>query len=208
MLEMQTLSVGNFQSNCYLIAASESRKGVLIDAGAQAEDILHWLNLVRITHILITHGHHDHTGALTSVRQALNIPVGVCPVDSETFGIEMDFALHDRDIIPIGENQLEVIHIPGHTHGSVAFRWVEAGETPRAVVGDAIFPGGPGHTRSPSDLALSLDSLACTVFTWPDESILYPGHGDPTTVGAERAAFEELHARKLPRDLCGDVTWR
>ena len=93
--------------------------------------------------------------------------------------------------------------VPGHTPGSVCLRL-----DGRAVVGDAIFPGGPGHTRSPEALAQSLVSLGLTVFTWPDETELYPGHGTPTTVGAERPAFEQFLQADHPPDLCGDVSWR
>jgi glyoxylase-like metal-dependent hydrolase (beta-lactamase superfamily II) len=77
----------------------------------------------------------------------------------------------------------------------------------RAIVGDAIFPGGPGHTASPDALQTALLSLQRTVFTWPDDTIFYPGHGDPGSVGEVRPAFQEFLARPRPADMCGDVTW-
>ena len=88
------------------------------------------------------------------------------------------------------------------SQGSVCLRF-----DARAIVGDVIFPGGPGHTSTPEELNQSLASLQRTVFTWPDETTLYPGHGQPTTVGQERAGFEAFLARPRPADLCGDVTW-
>jgi hydroxyacylglutathione hydrolase len=77
----------------------------------------------------------------------------------------------------------------------------------QTVVGDVIFPGGPGHTATPEALAQSIVSLGQTVFTWPDTTELHPGHGGATTVGAERPAFEQFIAAELPPDLCGDVSW-
>jgi glyoxylase-like metal-dependent hydrolase (beta-lactamase superfamily II) len=77
-----------------------------------------------------------------------------------------------------------------------------------AVVGDAIFPGGPGRTESPEALEQALAGLERTVFTWPDETALYPGHGEPTTVGRERPGFEAFLAAPRPAGLYGDVTWK
>jgi hydroxyacylglutathione hydrolase len=208
MLALRVKPVGEYQSNCYVVLDPGNGQGVLIDAGDAAEEILSFVEGVEITHILITHGHRDHVGALEAVRQALGVPVGIHPADVDNFNLESDFLLQERDSVPIGEDRLEIVHIPGHTPGSVALRVIDGSQTERAVVGDAIFPGGPGHTRTAADLAISLDSLARTVFTWDDGVTLYPGHGGPTTVGEEREAFEQLHAQPLPPDLFGDVTWR
>ncbi len=106
------------------------------------------------------------------------------------------------------QDTLGIVHLPGHTPGSIGLQLIEESNFKRVVVGDAIFPGGPGQTSTPADLGLSLDTLARTVFTWPDSTELYPGHGVHTTVGAERAAFEAFRAKPLPPDLYGDVSWR
>jgi glyoxylase-like metal-dependent hydrolase (beta-lactamase superfamily II) len=117
--------------------------------------------------------------------------------------LRANFSLGDGMQIELGHGHLNIRHVPGHTPGSVCLRLDRC-----ALVGDAIFPGGPGHTVSPDALAQSLESLERTVFTWPDDTELFPGHGGPTTVGAERAAFVRFVATELPSDLCGDVTWR
>jgi glyoxylase-like metal-dependent hydrolase (beta-lactamase superfamily II) len=96
-----------------------------------------------------------------------------------------------------------VVHVPGHTPGSVCLRLGK-----QVIVGDAIFPGGPGHTTSPEALTQSLESLARRVFRWPDATELFPGHGSSTTVGAERESFEAFLAAERPANLCGDVAWR
>jgi glyoxylase-like metal-dependent hydrolase (beta-lactamase superfamily II) len=208
VLELKTLSVGEYQSNCYLLLTPKAQQGILIDAGDQAQEILRFVGALEITHILITHGHIDHVAALEVVREALGAPVGIHPADVDAFGLRPDFHLADGDTIGLMGEELQVSHVPGHTPGSVTFGLIERGEIQQAIVGDAIFPGGPGHTKTPQDLVTSLDSLAKTVFTWGDEVVLYPGHGDSTTVGDERAAFEAFRSGPLPADLCGDVTWR
>lgn len=207
MLRLEVMTVGPYQMNCYLVVDQESLRGVLVDPGAQPERILQCTGSTSVTHILLTHGHPDHVGALDEVRRALGAPVGLHPADADEFAIEADLFLRGGDEIEIGGDVLRVVPIPGHTPGSVALLLIEGGQGRRAIVGDAVFPGGPGHTRTPEALALSLDSLQKTVFSWPDETVLFPGHGASTTVAAERPGFEKLRSGPLPPDLCGDVTW-
>ena len=207
MIELRVLSVGEYQTNCYLLVEAESCEGVLVDPGDEAQEILDWIGNTSITNILLTHGHPDHVGALQTVRQSLGVKVGIHPADAETFSIQADFELSQGDTFRLGETYIEVVHVPGHTPGSVALKLIEAEGFQHALSGDAIFPGGPGHTKTPEALATAIESLTRTVFTWPDSVRLHPGHGESTTVGAERAAFEAFWDKSLPPDLCGDVTW-
>ncbi len=208
MLELKVHPVGEYQSNCYLLVSPKTHQGILIDAGDDAQEILRFVESLEITQILITHGHDDHVNALEIVRGALDAPVGIHPADVDEFGLRPDFLLEGGDVFDFAGEEIRVSHVPGHTPGSVIFGLSDRVEIQRAIVGDAIFPGGPGHTETHQALLTSLDSLARTVFTWRDEVILYPGHGEPTTVGEERAAFEAFRAGLLSPDLCGDVTWR
>jgi glyoxylase-like metal-dependent hydrolase (beta-lactamase superfamily II) len=207
MINFQKKTIGKYQTNSYLVISSDNKNAVLVDPAAQADDLFAWCQGYDIKMILLTHGHSDHVGALEDMRKRLNIPVGIHPLDAAHFKLKSEIDLNDGERIQIGEDSLGVVHIPGHTPGSIALR-PKADEVEWVIVGDAIFPGGPGHTRTPQDLITSLDSLARTVFTWDDEIELYPGHGDSTTVGAERASFETMRKGSLPADLCGDVTWR
>ena len=207
MIDLCILTVGEFECNCYLLVGAGGKLAVLIDPGDQPDDILHLVGSRQVTQILITHGHIDHIGGLEAVRRVLGAPVGIHPADAEAYHLQPDFYLEGGDSLNLDGEKLEIVHIPGHTPGSVALRLIERGQFQRAIVGDAIFPGGPGYTATPQDLATSLASLARTVFTWDDEVILYPGHGGPTTIGTERAAFESFSVKPLPPDLYGDVTW-
>lgn len=208
MLELQQKTLGEYETNCYLLIDSNSQEAVLIDVPARAETILAWVAPYNIKLIALTHGHADHVGALDRVQRALAIPAGIHPADAREFGIKVEQELKHGASIRLGQADLEIIHIPGHTPGSVAIKIVEQEIIRFSIVGDAIFPGGPGHTSSNQALRQILDGLAGTVFTWPDEVRLYPGHGNATTVGDERIAFEAFHRNPLPPELYGDVAWR
>jgi glyoxylase-like metal-dependent hydrolase (beta-lactamase superfamily II) len=188
--------------NCYVVRCPATAQLAIVDPGADAQRILETIGGAAVCCILLTHGHPDHVGALEVIREATAAPVGLHPADAQAFGIQGDFFLAEGALVDVGRGQVSVVHIPGHTPGSVALRLKR-----QALVGDAIFPGGPGHTTSPAALAQSLDSLARTVFAWPDNTELYPGHGGHTTVGAERPAFQHFLAAEQPRDLYGDVRW-
>jgi hydroxyacylglutathione hydrolase len=202
MLTLQTLPVGEYGTNCYLLTCPKAGRALLVDPGADPDAVLALCEGVQVTRILLTHGHFDHLLALSQVREALAVPVGIHPADVTAFDVVADFGLRDGMRLGVGRHFVRVVHVPGHTPGSVALRFDR-----RAVVGDVVFPGGPGHTETPEALQALLLSLQRTVFTWPADTLLYPGHGDPTTVGAERPAFQEFLARPRPPSLCGDVTW-
>jgi glyoxylase-like metal-dependent hydrolase (beta-lactamase superfamily II) len=202
MLELDILPVGPYGTNCYLLTCPRTDQALLVDPAGDPDRLLAACQGKQVTRILLTHGHFDHLMALSHMQEALGVPVGIHPADAAEFGVDADLALQDGMRLGVGRQFLRVVHIPGHTSGSVALRFDR-----RALVGDAIFPGGPGATRSPQALQTSLLSLQRTVFTWPDDTHFYPGHGDSGTVGAVRPAFQKFLARPRSPDLCGDVTW-
>ena len=203
MLQLKIQPVGEYATNCYLLTCTRTGRALLVDPGGDPDQVLALCEGSRVTRILLTHGHFDHLLGLDVVRAALGVPVGAHPADADEFGIAVDFELRDGMRLRVGRHVVRVVHVPGHTPGSVALRFDR-----RAVVGDAVFPGGPGHTDTPEALQILLLSLQRTVFTWPDDVLLYPGHGTPTTVGAERPSFQAFLARPRPSDLCGDATWQ
>ncbi|MBN1178244.1 MAG: MBL fold metallo-hydrolase [Anaerolineae bacterium] len=203
MLELTTLRVGEYGTNCYLLTCPRTHRGLLVDPAADPDAVLEMCRRVYVTRIVLTHGHHDHYAlGLGRVQATIHAPMGMHPADAEAFGIHPDFPLEDGRILRVGHFPVKVVHIPGHTPGSIALHFDR-----RAIVGDAVFPGGPGHTQTAAALEQSLFSLQRTVFTWPNDTTFYPGHGDPGVVGDVRPAFQAFLARHRPADLYGDVTW-
>jgi len=196
------LAVGPYDTNCYVLICPTGGESIIVDPAAEGERILQEVEGTTVKYILLTHAHLDHVGALAEVRETTGAPLGVHPADARHFGVDADFDLADGDVLEWGDCQLRVVHTPGHTPGSVCLILDE-----RVLVGDTIFPGGPGHSANPEAFEQILATLQEVVFTWPDETELYPGHGTATTVGRERPAFEAFLQKPRPDRLCGDVTW-
>ena len=198
--QLVALPLGEWSTNCYvLIGGGES---IIVGPAAEPERILAAVEGTAVRAILLTHGHLDHVQALDAVLQASGAPLGLHPADEAEFGVVGDFDLNDGDVLMLGGGELTVAHTPGHTPGSVCFRFGRC-----AIVGDTLFPGGPGHSRTPEALAQILASLQDKVFTWPDGTAFHPGHGEGSTIGAVRPAFEAFMARLRSPGLCGDVEW-
>jgi len=208
VLNLRVKSVGVDQANCYLIVDGNTKVGILVDPGAEGIALIEWIDDVSIQTILVTHAHPDHVGALEYVQRELGVDVGMHAADAKAFSQRPDYFLSDGQTIKLGDSHLQVVGLSGHTQGSIGFHILDVSTPPHVLVGDAIFPGGPGHTTSPADLEVALEILARTVFTWSDETILFPGHGEPTTVGTERNLFEAFYATPRSPELFGDVSWR
>jgi glyoxylase-like metal-dependent hydrolase (beta-lactamase superfamily II) len=188
--------------NCYLVTCPRTGATAIVDPGADAATILAAVGDTRVEVILLTHGHPDHVGALEEVQAATDAPVAFHPAEAESVPLPASFELHDGDAVELGKCRLQVIHVPGHTPGSVVFL---AGQ--QLIAGDTLFPGGPGHTDTPADFQQILTSIRTRLFALPDDTVVHPGHGPPTTISQARAEYAVFAAREHPPDLCGDVTW-
>lgn len=202
-LKLIKQEVGPWPMNAYTLIDEAAETSAIIDPGADAGDILSLVAGTRAAAIIITHGHADHVGALEEIRSATNAPVYLNPLDADGFKLSFDTPLWDGLSIPVGNHQVQAIHTPGHTPGMTC---LDLGDE-RILVGDTIFVGGPGKTWSAKDFATTMETMQQIVFTWPDETRFFPGHGPSGTIGEERPAFESFVARGWPRKLHGDVTW-
>ena len=143
------------------------------------------------TAILTTHGHWDHIGAVDPVRVDISTFHFACTRPIRKSPTNAGSRLGDGEIIKVGSVDLEIIHTPGHTPGSVCVLGPGV-----LLTGDTLFPGGPGATRFPhSDFDLIMESLTNRLFTKPDSMPFFPGHGAPSTLGAERPSLEVWQAR-------------
>src|SRR5579871_6114269 len=186
--EVKSLSVGSMDNNVYILTCPATGKRVLIDPANEADAILDALGTPDIEYILLTHGDRDHWQALDEVRKATGAPVGIHPADVPMLeGRKVDFEINEGDVIRFGEAELQVFHTPGHTAGGICFY-----SAPVLIAGDTLFPGGPGNTkRDGGDFPLIMDGIQKKLFILPDETIVYPGHGISTTIGAERPHAQE-----------------
>lgn len=201
-IRIQRLVVGQPQTNCYLLVCARTLESVILDPGAEPARILEAIKPTTPRYILFTHGHRDHTGALEEIQWRLSLPVGVHPADAVQLPMVPDLLLEDGGLVKFGLVELKVLHLPGHTPGSVAF---SVGG--RLLSGDTVFPGGPGRTRSLEDFQTIMASIRDKILPLPETTRVLPGHGAGTTVEEVRRGFASLVQRQDVAVLCGDVTW-
>lgn len=192
-IEIHKVVVGPYANNVFVLRCRHTGASVLIDAANEHERLLQLCQRLGVTRVLETHGHHDHIGAVTQMREA-GYEVAVTSQDAPMLkDVGYDVFLDDAEVIEVGKVRLHAIHNPGHTPGSISFR-VEG--SPVLFSGDTLFPGGPGATKFPGgDFATIIDSIDHKLFTLPANTVVMPGHGVDTTIGNERPALAEWVAR-------------
>ena len=196
---IEKLEVGPFASNCYIVGAESNKEAIIIDPGADANKILERVKELglEVKHIVLTHGHVDHVGALKEVKEATEAEVAIHADDaaslhgrslSNMFGLffppppPADRLLKGGDSIDIDDLHFLVLHTPGHTTGGICL----LGE---GVVfsGDTLFNFGIGRFDMPGgDGNQLMDSIHTKLMVLPDNTVVYPGHGPETTIGTER----------------------
>jgi glyoxylase-like metal-dependent hydrolase (beta-lactamase superfamily II) len=193
-------SVGPMNNNAYLITCSQTGETLLLDAANDATVLLELVERYAPTLSLIvtSHQHPDHWQALAEVAKATGAPTAAHRLDADPLPVTPDRILADGDTIEIGELRFDVIHLQGHTEGSVALALggPAAGDAVHLFTGDCLFPGGVGKTWRPGDFERLLGDVTTKVFdVYPDSTVVYPGHGDDTKLGNERPHLAEWRER-------------
>jgi glyoxylase-like metal-dependent hydrolase (beta-lactamase superfamily II) len=201
-VRIDRLKLGPFDTNSYIVTCPLTGDSVLVDAPAEASEILKASKGTHPRYILITHNHGDHIGALSELKSKLRIPIGAHRLDAKGLPLRPDILLEEGGKVPYGDIDLKVLHTPGHTPGSLCFL---VGK--HLISGDTIFFGGPGKTKSPTDLKLIIESITHKLFVLPDDTTIYPGHGDSTLLRKEKENFAIFSSRSHDPNLCGDVLW-
>ncbi|MFE5284660.1 MBL fold metallo-hydrolase [Nocardia sp. NPDC056611] len=193
------MSVGGMDNNTYLVQCAATGATLLIDAANEAERILELIGQEapgRLELIVTTHQHQDHWFALQDVVAAIDIPTAAHELDAAPLPVPPARLLADGDKVHVGDLVLEAIHLSGHTPGSVALALTDGAGGVHLFTGDSLFPGGVGRTRSPEQFTSLLGDVETKLFDrYPDDAAVYPGHGDDTTLGAERPHLPEWRQR-------------
>jgi glyoxylase-like metal-dependent hydrolase (beta-lactamase superfamily II) len=188
-------------NNCYLLRCNDTGDQVLIDAAADPETLLPLVGDAGLTTVVTTHQHWDHHRALSDVVSATGAATVAGDPDADAIteqtGVTVAMRVEDGDNVAVGTCSLEVIRLTGHTPGSIALLYDDPDGHPHLFTGDSLFPGGVGNTFDDSDAFRQLiDDVSTKLFDrLPDETWFYPGHGDDSTVGAERPHLSEWRER-------------
>jgi glyoxylase-like metal-dependent hydrolase (beta-lactamase superfamily II) len=192
------VSVGQMDNNAYLVTCSATGETLLIDAANDPEILLELIDRFapKLSLIVTSHQHPDHWLALEAVATATDVPTAAHQLDAEPLPVKPDRYLANGDTIKIGELSFDVIHLQGHTPGSVALALDGADAATHLFTGDCLFPGGIGKTWKDGDFEQLLDHVSSRVFNvYGDSTVVYPGHGDDTTLGNERPHLDEWKQR-------------
>lgn len=198
---LHTIPAGMNQTNCYLIGCEKTQQGAVIDPGGEGERLVREIEKTQleIAYVLITHAHFDHIGGIADVVAATGAELAIHSDErpileagggAARWGLRVqpspppDLALSDGQVLHIGELELKVLLTPGHSPGSVTFYEPSEGV---AFVGDVLFSSGVGRTDlHGGDRRILEHSIKEVLFSLPDETVVYPGHGPKTTIGHER----------------------
>jgi glyoxylase-like metal-dependent hydrolase (beta-lactamase superfamily II) len=207
-----------YANNAYVIADTAAKDAVLVDMPADADgddpgtassgarvvealsDVV--LGGARVRTIVATHWHPDHWMSYDNIRAATSAPVAVYENEVNVPAERIDRRLRDGEEIRCGSARVRVIHTPGHTPGSISLYLGKV-----LISGDTLFNGGPGATRAPEDLLTEIESIAKKLYLLPDETMVWPGHGEGTTLGDSKREYAVFASKSHPADLCGDVVW-
>lgn len=198
-LTIRKLAVSEMSNNVYLLTCRSTGEQLLVDAAAEPRAVL---DLVRagggsLGHIVTTHQHWDHHRALSDVVAATGARTYAGEQDADALPVRVDTRLRHGDTVRFGEVTLDVVHLRGHTPGSVALAYADPGGHVHLFSGDSLFPGGVGNTKQAGQ---SFDSLYADVVervfdVYDDRTWVYPGHGSDTTLGQERPHLAEWRDR-------------
>lgn len=194
------IPAGIYAANCYIVYSTQTNKGIIVDPGGDVDRILEIIEekKLSIEYIVLTHGHGDHIGGVVDLLSTLKVPLLVHKQDlnmisdakinlSNTMSIgavelKADKLLKDGDLIEFGELKAEVIHTPGHTKGGICIKIED-----NILTGDTLFQGSIGRTDLPGgDYDTIINSIKEKLLIYPDDTILWPGHGIQSTIGSEK----------------------
>ena len=184
-LILHKIEVGSMENNVYVLECPETHEALIVDGSFEADAIAEAASNATVGGIVQTHGHMDHVQVLAELKRRYEVPVYAHP--GESYPVPIDEELADGDSIRFGRREAKVLHTPGHTPGGICLL---VGK--HLISGDTLFPGGPGNTWGNKEaFDQIIDSIRTKLLVLPGETIVYPGHGKDTTIGAEKPQLQE-----------------
>jgi glyoxylase-like metal-dependent hydrolase (beta-lactamase superfamily II) len=198
-LTVTKIAVGPMDNNAYLLRDASTGQAILIDAANEASRLIELIGDTPVGMIVTTHRHADHWQALPEVQKHTGAEVVAHPADADFLPVPVTRRAEHGNVLTFGDAAVSVIHLRGHTPGSIAILYDASGRLsgdPHVFTGDSLFPGGVGKTTTPADFASLLTDVTERLFDpLPDATWVYPGHGNDTTLGVERPHLGEWRAR-------------
>jgi len=195
-LEISKVAVGPMDNNAYVLRCAQTGDVLLIDAADEANRLLEVIPDDALRTVVTTHQHADHWQALSAVVGATGARTIAHPLDAAPLPVRPDRLVVEGDTVEVGKVALSIIHLRGHTPGSITLRYDDPAGSTHLFAGDSLFPGGPGRTTNEADFRSLMAHLDSRIFAeLPDSTWVYPGHGADTTLGAERPHIPEWRER-------------
>jgi glyoxylase-like metal-dependent hydrolase (beta-lactamase superfamily II) len=198
-LTVTKIAVGPMDNNAYLLRCTSTGQGLLIDAANEAPRLIEMIGDTPVGIIVTTHRHYDHWQALPQVLKQTGAEVVAHPADAAGLPVPVSHLAQHGDGLTFGDCSVSLIHLRGHTPGSLAVLYDAGGrlaDSPHVFTGDSLFPGGVGKTNSVEDFTSLFNDVSERLFgVLPDATWVYPGHGNDTTLGAERPHLGEWRER-------------
>ena len=194
--------LGPWSNNAFILIDKATNQSAIIDAVPEIDQVLAATQDTTLSMVLFTHSHPDHIASFDELRAAVDVPFYMHPDEPWADHSRIDHALSGGESIALGESTITAIHTPGHTPGSTCYFCA-----PYLIVGDTLFPGGPGRTADTDSLQTLIGSVTERLYTLPDTSLMFNGHGDDCTVAQSKAEYAEFAARDHADGLHGDVLW-
>jgi glyoxylase-like metal-dependent hydrolase (beta-lactamase superfamily II) len=198
-LTVTKIAVGPMDNNAYLLRDASTGQAILIDAANEASRLIELIGDTPVGTIVTTHRHADHWQALPEVQKHTGAEVVAHPADADFLPVSVTRRIEDGEVLAFGDAAVSVIHLRGHTPGSIAICYDASGrlsDGPHVFTGDSLFPGGVGKTNTPHDFTSLFTDVTERLFgRLPDATWVYPGHGRDTTLGTERPHLGEWRER-------------
>jgi len=184
---VKRIPIGSYVENCYLLIDDDTSEAILVDPGEGVEKVINMIISLKLDlkAVIITHGHFDHSDGIKQVKSSFDVKVHMCKLDLPLVTDKelVDDDIKEGEVFSVGKNEITAIFTPGHTMGGMCFLCGDI-----LISGDTLFKTSIGRTDMyGGNYEQLINSIKTKLFSLPDDTVVYPGHGFSTTIGDEKA---------------------